>query len=137
MYIIMHYQELLKLDPGSMAFAFVAEELCANGLWEEAVKVCRQGLTFHPQHLRGRVLLGRALKELGKIDEAEMVLSEVEAEIRTNVLGFKLLAELAERAGDADRTERLLRICHSLQEGVSEPVRSVEPAIEVRPPIEV
>ena len=137
MYIIMHYQELLKLDPSSKAFAFVAEELCSGGLWEEAVNVCRQGLIFHPQHLRGRVLLGWALKELGKIDEAEKVLTEVEQEVQENALGFKLLAEFAERAGDAGRTERFLNICHSLQPGTSESVRSVEPLTKIEPPTEV
>ena len=97
--IVKQYEELLKLDPGSIAFAPLAEELCYRGFWEGAVKVCRQGLTHHPQHLRGRVLLGWALKELGESDEAEKVLVEVEGEVQKNALLFRLLAELAKKAG--------------------------------------
>ena len=118
--IVKQYEELLKIDPGSIAFAPLAEELCYRGFWEEALKVCRQGLTRHPHHLRGRVLLGWALKELDEHDEAEQVLVAVEGEIQKNALLFRLLAELARKGGAPERAERLMLIHQNLQPGERE-----------------
>jgi hypothetical protein len=83
----------------------------------EAVRVCRQGLTFHPDHIRGRVLLGWALKESGDVNEAEKVLMAAEMEIRKNAMVFKLLARIAESADDPDRAERLMNTWRNLQLG--------------------
>lgn len=136
--IVKQYEELLKLDPGSIAFVPLAEELCYRGFWEGALKVCRQGLTHHPQHLRGRVLLGWALKELGEHEEAEEVLRGVEGEIQKNALLFRLLAELAKKGGASERAERLLLIHQNLQPGLMERgfggVAKVEPALSAEPP---
>lgn len=139
--IVKQYEELLKLDPGSKAFASLAEELCYRGFWEGAAKVCRQGLNHHPQHLRGRVLLGWALKETGELEEAENVLLEAEGEIRKNALLFRLLAELAKKAGDLERAGRLLLIHQNLQPGAIEPVaapevKADEKETETEPPME-
>lgn len=136
--IVKQYEELLKIDPGSIAFAPLAEELCYRGFWEEALKVCRQGLTYHPHHLRGRVLLGWALKELGEHEEAEQVLVGVEGEIQKNALLFRLLAELARKGGVPGRAERLMLIHQNLQPGERErgfpAEREGEPASRPEPP---
>lgn len=133
--IVKRYEELLKLDPGSVAFAPLAEELCYRGFWEGALKVCRQGLAHHPHHLRGRVLLGWALKELGEHQEAETVLEEAEGEIQKNALLFRLLAELAKRSGDSDRAERLLLIHQNLQPVTGErPTPTVAAIVEAPSP---
>jgi predicted Zn-dependent protease len=134
--IVKQYEELLKLDPGSIAFSPLAEELCYRGFWEGAVKVCRQGLTHHPQHLRGQVLLGWALKELGESEEAEKVLVAVEGEIQKNALLFRLLAELAKKAGDPERTERLMLIHQNLQSSAIDRATPAETKAEVEPPPE-
>ena len=134
--IVKQYEELLKLDPGSKAFASLAEELCYRGFWEGAVKVCRQGLTHHPQHLRGRVLLGWALKEVGEIEEAEMVLREAEGEIQKNALLFRLLAELAKKTGDLDRAGRLMLIHQNLQPSAMESDAATRMKAEAEPPAE-
>jgi hypothetical protein len=115
---IQRFEEMLRIDPGSRVFELLAEELCSRGLWAEAVRVCRQGLTFHPDHLRGRVLLGWALKESGDVKEAEKVLMAAEGEIRKNAMAFKLLARLAESADDPDRAESLMNIWRNLQPGI-------------------
>lgn len=136
--IVKQYEELLKIDPGSIAFAPLAEELCYRGFWEEALKVCRQGLTYHPHHLRGRVLLGWALKELGEHEEAEQVLVGVEGEIQKNALLFRLLAELARKGGVPERAERLMLIHQNLQPGERErglpAEREGEPSSRTEPP---
>ncbi|HQN20187.1 MAG TPA: hypothetical protein PKV86_13640 [Syntrophobacteraceae bacterium] len=129
---IQQYEEMLKLDPGSRVFELLAEEFCSRGLWAEAVRVCRQGLIFHPKHLRGHVLLGWSLKELGELEEAEKLLMEAEAQVRQNALAFKLLASMAERAGDLERAEGLRDISRTLQPSpLSRAVfSSVPPSIE-------
>jgi len=110
-----HYDELPKIDSGSEAFASWAEQLCGQGLWAEAVRVCRQGLMFYPQDLRGRVLLGWALKELAEYDDAEKVLMEAAGEIRKNALTFELLSELAERAGKVEQAKTFGDVWQGLQ----------------------
>lgn len=110
-----HCDELPEVDPGSEAFASWAEQLCAQGLWADAVRVCRQGLMFYPRDLRGRALLGWALKELGEYDEAEQVLMEAAGEIRKNALTFRLLSELAEMAGKVDQAKTFMDVCQDLQ----------------------
>lgn len=110
-----HYDELLKVDPGSEAFALWAEQLCAQGLWAEAAPVCQQGLMFYPRNLRGRVLLGWALKELGEYDDAEKVLMEAAGEVRKNALTFGLLSELAEKAGKVERAATFRNVFQDLQ----------------------
>jgi predicted Zn-dependent protease len=115
MYVMAHYEELLELDPRSEVFAFFAEELCSQKSWAEAVRICRQGLIFHPLHIRGRMLLGWALKELGEGDQAEKVLMEAAEEIRKNALTFSLLAEIADKAGKVERAETFKDIFQSLQ----------------------
>jgi len=114
---IQRFEEMLRIDPGSRVFELLAEELCSRGLWAEAVRVCRQGLTFHTDHLRGRVLLGWALKESGEVKEAEKVLMEAEGEIRKNAMVFKLLARIAQSADDPDRAENLMNTWQHLQPG--------------------
>jgi predicted Zn-dependent protease len=123
----------IDFDPGSGAFTALADEFCSRGLWAEAVRECRQGLTFQPEHLRGRVLLGWALKELGKWDEAERVLKAVAEEIQKNALLFSLLAEIAEKGGDMRRAELYLDIGQNLRATALE-----QPALsEVKPDAEL
>src|ERR1044071_9765675 len=57
-------------DPSSIAFAQLAEEYRRSGDFNEAVKVCREGLATHPGYLSAQVTLGRALMELQQFDEA-------------------------------------------------------------------
>jgi hypothetical protein len=114
---IQRYEEMLRIDPGSRVFELLAEELCSRGLWAEAVRVCRQGLTYHPDHIRGRVLLGWALKESGELNEAEKVLIAAEMDIRKNAMVFKLLARIAEIADEPDRAESLMNTWRNLQPG--------------------
>ena len=61
----------VQKDPASIAFAQLAEECRRAGQFEEAVEVCRAGLAIHPGYLSARVTLGRALLELGQLDEAQ------------------------------------------------------------------
>ena len=64
-------------DPASIVFAALAEEYRRAGRLEEAIATCRAGLEHHPTFLSARVTLGRALIEVGELEEATDVLEHV------------------------------------------------------------
>ncbi len=97
---IQTYREMLKLDPRSRVFTLLAEELCAGGDWEQVAQVCKEGLVYHPDLLRPRVLLGWALMEMGQADQSEEILIEVAEDIRKNSIIFKMLSEFATFSGN-------------------------------------
>jgi len=109
------YREVLKLDRRSRVFALLAEELCAAGKWEEAAEVCKNGLLFHPNSLRSRVLLGWALMEMGEADQSERILLKAAEDIRKNSIIFKLLTEFATASGNVESAGEYSRIYEAFQ----------------------
>lgn len=90
----------VEADPASIAFAQLAEEYRRSGQTDEAVRVCREGLTRHPGYLSARVTLGRALLDLGKLDEARIELDFVATEAPENLAAVRGLAEICHREGE-------------------------------------
>ncbi len=91
----------VEADPASIAFAQLAEEYRRAGQTEEAVRVSREGLNRHPGYLSARVTLGRALLDLGQLDEARLELQFVATEAPENLAAIRGLAEIFHREGDA------------------------------------
>ena len=94
----------VERDPGSIAFAQLAEEYRRGGDYQQAITICREGLTRHPGYLSAQVTLGRALIELGQVDEAR---TELEAVLRVapdNLAAIRALAAVHGEHGDADVT---------------------------------
>lgn len=89
----------VQADPTSIAFAALAEEYRRAGRYEDAIEVCRTGLTRHPAYLSARVTLGRALVELNQLDEAKMELDQVLSIAPENLAAIRALAEIDERRG--------------------------------------
>ena len=89
----------VQKDPASIAFAQLAEECRRAGQYEEAVEVCRTGLTVHPGYLSAHVTLGRALLELGSLDEAQTELELVLKSAAENLAAIRGLAEIHHRRG--------------------------------------
>src|SRR5262245_39579181 len=92
----------LEKDPASIAFAQLAEEYRRGGDYRQAITICREGLTRHPGYLSAQVTLGRALIELGQLDDAR---TELEAVLRVapdNLAAIRALAGIHEHLGDAD-----------------------------------
>jgi len=90
----------LQKDPGSIAFAQLAEELRRAGRFAEAIATCRNGLARHPAYQSARVTLGRALLETGELDEAYRELTEVIRRAPENLAAIRGLAELHRRRGE-------------------------------------
>jgi tetratricopeptide (TPR) repeat protein len=125
----------VQLDPTSIAFAQLAEELRRAGQCEEAVQVCLQGLGKHPAYLSARVTLGRALLELGQLDEARRELDIVLTSAPENLAALRGLAEIYHRQGaEAEALARykaalaLARNDPDLEQIVADLERAVAPA---------
>lgn len=89
----------VQRDPASLAFAQLAEECRRSGLHQEAVRVCREGLSHHPDYLSARVTLGRALLGLDHLDQAGAELAGVLRIAPENLAALRGLAEVQQRRG--------------------------------------
>jgi tetratricopeptide (TPR) repeat protein len=102
----------IQQDPSSLAFAPLAEELRRAGRAREAVSVCRTGLAIHPEYLSARATLGRALLDLGQLDDAFAELTAVLAAAPDHLSALKGVEEIRRRRGERDevvaRLERFL-----------------------------
>jgi tetratricopeptide (TPR) repeat protein len=87
-------------DPASLAFAPLAEELRRAGRAQEAVAVCRTGLDIHPEYLSARATLGRALLDLGRLDEAFLELMAVLGEAPEHLSALRGVADIHHRRGE-------------------------------------
>jgi tetratricopeptide (TPR) repeat protein len=84
----------VEQDPASIAFAQLAEEYRRAGDFARAIECCRAGLAIHPTYASARVTLGRALVQLGRLDEARKELEGVLAGAPDNVAAVRALEEI-------------------------------------------
>ena len=91
----------IQKDPASIAFAQLAEEHRRAGDCEEAVRVCEAGLAQHPAYLSARVTLGRALFQLGRLEEARAEFLRVLDAAPDNLIAVGKLAEIHQRTQQA------------------------------------
>lgn len=85
-------------DPSSLLFASLADFYRENGLYQEALNICQNGLESHPENTEGRLVMAQCCRALGDIARARNELTTVLKSHPENSLAKKLLAEL-ERAG--------------------------------------
>lgn len=64
------------------SFVPLAEAYRREGLLEDAIRICREGLAKCPDALRGRIVLGQSLLDVGQIGQAIVELARVEREGR-------------------------------------------------------
>jgi tetratricopeptide (TPR) repeat protein len=124
----------VQKDPASIAFAQLAEELRRSGQLQESVDSCRAGLALHPSYLSARVTLGRALVELGRLDEAADELGVVLRSAPENLAAMRAMAEVHQRRGDLSEAlsqyRAALTIARNdpdLEETVADLARTVDP----------
>jgi tetratricopeptide (TPR) repeat protein len=87
----------VRKDPASIAFAQLAEEYRRAGQYQESVDACRAGLGVHPGYLSARVTLGRALIEIGHLDEALRELELVLKSAPENLAAIRGIADIHHR----------------------------------------
>ena len=90
----------VELNPAAPAFAALGEEYRKAGRFDEAIEACRAGLERFPAYLSARVTLGRALVEVGELEEARAQLEEVVSAAPENLAAIRALADIHHRLGD-------------------------------------
>jgi len=96
---IRRYEERLTKDPGSLAFAPLADLYRKAGRTREAVTLCREGLGRFPAYATARLILAKALSDDG---DAEGALGEVQAILEmspTDAPAHRLASDLHRRTG--------------------------------------
>ena len=123
---LLELRRRVQADPASIAFAQLAEECRRAGDNDEAVGVCRAGLAHHPAYLSARVTLGRALTELGRLDEAHTELAIVLDTAPDNLAANRAMAEIFQQR--AQMPEALAYYQKALQLAQDDP--DLEHAVE-------
>jgi tetratricopeptide (TPR) repeat protein len=128
----------VQKDPASIAFAQLAEEYRRAAQYEDAVDVCRSGLTLHPTYLSARVTLGRALVELGDLDAALAELEAVLASAPENLAAIRGIADIHQQRGNladalkySKRALALARFDPELEQAVEDLSRRIAPTSRV------
>ena len=94
---IVELRRRVQNDPASIAFAQLAEEYRRAGHYHDAIRTCRAGLALHPGYLSARVTLGRALIEIGLLDDAQRELELVVRTAPENLAAVRALADISHR----------------------------------------
>jgi tetratricopeptide (TPR) repeat protein len=87
----------VQRDPSSVAFAQLAEAYRRAGRYQAAIQLCRAGLAQHPGYLSARVTLGRALIEIGLLDDAQRELEQVVRTAPENLAALQALTLIDQR----------------------------------------
>ncbi len=111
---------LLQIDPASGAFVLLADQLCHSRDWDEAIEICRRGLLRHPFSLQGQILLGWALWETGRSEEAEETLRRAQKQLEKGAVLYRVLGEMAQNKGDLEEALSYFHI-HEKLEGQKTP----------------
>jgi tetratricopeptide (TPR) repeat protein len=118
-------------DPASIAFAALAEEYRRAGRFDEAIETCNTGLVRHPSYLSAHVTLGRALIEVGRLEDARGELEYVLKLAPENLAAIRGLAEIHHRIGNEAR--------HAMPDTVDDapppPAGVIEDRHEPAPPV--
>lgn len=96
---IRRYEERLAKDPGSLAFAPLADAHRKAGRPGEAIRLCREGLERFPEYATARLILAKALLDDG---DPEAALAETRVLLQANpadAQAHRLAGDLERRVG--------------------------------------
>ncbi len=99
---IRRQEERLHRDPGSLAFAQLADLYRKAGRMRDAIALCHDGLARYPHYTTARLILAKALVAAGELARA---LAEVGAILELSpkdVQGHRLAGEIHRRLGRID-----------------------------------
>ncbi|HEX4574399.1 MAG TPA: tetratricopeptide repeat protein, partial [Gemmatimonadales bacterium] len=106
----MYTSEIEKLEkrwaenPKGRNFAPLADAYRKAGELDRAIELCQAGLERHPDYVSAHIVYGRCLIDRKNDAGAAEVFQKVLGLDPENVLGLKMLAEIAERGGRHDET---------------------------------
>ena len=99
---IRRQEERVARDPGSLAFAQLADLYRKAGRTRDAVRLCRDGLVRYPHYTTARLILAKALSAEGDLDGALAELRAILAVSPKDVQCHRLAAEIHRRRGRID-----------------------------------
>jgi tetratricopeptide (TPR) repeat protein len=99
---IRRHEERLARDPGSLAFAQLADLYRKAGRTTEAVTLCREGLARYPHYTTARLILAKTLAGEGQLDAALAELAAILDVSPKDVQCHRLAADVHRRAGRID-----------------------------------
>lgn len=114
---IRRQEERLNRDPGSLAFAQLADLYRKAGRARDAIALCRDGLVRYPHYTTARLILAKALAAEGELEPA---LAETRAILDLSprdVQCHRLAAEIHRRLGRIDETVTHLETAVRLDPG--------------------
>src|SRR5439155_391413 len=98
-------------NPKGRNFAPLADAYRKAGELDRAIELCKSGLERHPDYVSAHIVYGRCFLDLKNDTTASQVFRKVLELDPENVLGLRLLAEIAERGGRYDEaTDWLSRL---------------------------
>ncbi len=102
------------LENPRRVFARLANEYRKSGDYERAIEVCSVHVPQQPSYISGHIVLGQALFETGRLDEAQQAFETAIALDPENLIALRQLGDIARERGDApsarDWYHRLLEI---------------------------
>jgi tetratricopeptide (TPR) repeat protein len=101
---IARLEALVGGDPGSPAFSALAEAQRRAGLPSEAERTARAGLRHRPDQVAGRVALGLALIDLGRLEDARLEFERVLELVPDQALAAEALRHVAGQGLEAPET---------------------------------
>jgi len=104
-------------DVAPHVFVQLAEAYCREGLLDEAIQICRDGLAAHPGSAGGRAVLAQALLERGALDEAEQEFRRVLEQAPEHLLALRFLGDICAGRGRADEARRYYERALRLEPG--------------------
>lgn len=104
----------LEKNPRSRAFIPLSEIYRKLGRLEDAVGVCREGLTHYPENSVALVVLGRLFVEQEKWEEAEGVLEKAVALSPENLAGYRELVTVYQATGSHGSEREALKVLLNL-----------------------
>ncbi len=114
---IRRQEERLQRDPGSLAFAQLADLYRKAGRTHDAVTLCREGLVRYPHYTTARLILAKALASDGNLDQALGEIRTILDVAPRDVQAHRLAAELHRRLGRLDEAVSHLETAVRLDPG--------------------
>ncbi|MBI2203214.1 MAG: tetratricopeptide repeat protein [Candidatus Rokubacteria bacterium] len=103
-------EERVQREPGSLAFAQLADLYRKAGRTREAIAVCRDGLARVPHYATARLILAKSLVAEGELDAAASETDAIVAANANDVPARRLAAEIERRRGRVDAAAAHLEV---------------------------
>lgn len=130
--LLIKYLKIYQDDPTSRIFAPLAECYRKIGLVDEAIEICKEGLSIHPDFVSGKVALARAYFDKKMFAQVRNVLHPIIEKIPDNIIAQKLMGDACLHLGylhEAVNAYKVLLYFNPNDNGVFEIVQEIETKI--------